>query len=297
MPADAAGPTGVSAQEEAMLAAADAAEPSSSFSAGYDSTDLLEDTDDVKRQKQRLEDALEVRRRMLDNDQSVLTRLAWLPEACGAVGLPINAANIKRRYKLLSVYVHPDKVAMLGDRTHLEDADEHAKWTEAYRRLRDARDTLLGAKAPAADEEDEEDEEAAAALAAGRVKDAETRYSTLSSTSRAELGRNHPRTVRTQRRLAEVLYHHTSRRGEAECIYRHLLGTSRTALGEYSVDYLRIAGGLGQVLHDKGDLAAAEPLLKQSADGLLALGLEHDEGTRTIRQAHATLTLSSAWCA
>lgn len=272
-------------------------------STGYASDDLIVElpaSEDAGKQHTRLDDALEVRRRMLDDEMTSLTRLAWLPDACGSCGLPINEANIKRRYKLLSVYVHPDKLAALGVlQTGAEAADddadgERAKWAEAYRRLRDARDTLLGFKAPTDDVEDADDEEAAAHLAAGRIADAELRYSRLTNRARAELGKSHPRTVRTQRRLAEVLYNHTSRKGEAEILYRNALNASRTGLGEHSVDYLRVAGGLGQVLKEKGDTAAAEPLLKQSADGLLALGLGHDEGTRTIREAHANLLLSPA---
>ena len=52
----------------------------------------------------------------------------------------------------------------------------------------------------------------------------------------------------------------------------------------------RTAGGLGMLLHDKGDLAAAEPLLRESADGLAAL-----QGNRPQLAADA-ITTRAAYC-
>jgi hypothetical protein len=242
-----------------------------------------------QQQQRRREDALMVRARMLDDGLSALTRLAWLPPACGACGLPINPANIKKRYKLLAVYLHPDKLAALGVCTE-DGEDELGRWAKAYKRLRDARDELLGFDISSAiDEDDADDADAVAHLAAGRVHEAEQRYAQLSSRFHTEFGRNHPRTVRTQRRLADVLHQHTNRHGEAEVLYRCLLSGSKNALGEHHADHLRVAGGLGRLLKDKGDLAAAEPLLRKSTEGLLALGLGSREAP-SVEMSKLSLT-------
>ena len=74
-------------------------------------------------------------------------------------------------------------------------------------------------------------------------------------------------------------------------LLRWLARSSRQAFGADSYDYLQSAMGLGQLLQDKGDLAAAEPLLREGADGLTQLKGPDDAESLTSRRALAQLLL------
>ena len=75
-------------------------------------------------------------------------------------------------------------------------------------------------------------------------------------------------------------------------LLRWLARSSRQTFGEDSYDYLQSACGLGQLLQDKGDLAGAEPLLRQAADGLALLKGPEDEESLASRGALANLLVA-----
>ena len=75
-------------------------------------------------------------------------------------------------------------------------------------------------------------------------------------------------------------------------LLRWLQRKSREAGGQESFDYLQTTQQLGLLLHDKGDLAAAEPLLRDTAEGMTALRGDDDESALTSRAAYASLLLA-----
>ena len=160
----------------------------------------------------RAAEALELRRRLLDPNLSARECLQWLPGSVqDAVGQrTLNAAGVKKHYKLLAVLVHPDK--------HADDSAEEQKlWTEAYKRLGAAKGELLRAMGclPSADDDDD-DEIAQALVAEGKFGAATDRYRKVAAELTSRLGPTHPQTFRTKMRLANVLRTNTNQTGEAE---------------------------------------------------------------------------------
>ena len=161
----------------------------------------------------RTSDALELRRRLLDEDLSSRECLAWLPasvsDSIGARAL--NIAGVKKHYRLLSMLVHPDKHPDASE-------EERFLWTEAYKRLVAAKSDLLTAMGYVLsnNDDDDDDDEAQALVAAGKYGEATARYRKVAAQRTAELGPSHPTTFRTKLRLATVLRTSTNQTGEAE---------------------------------------------------------------------------------
>ena len=241
--------------------------------------------EEAPKRPNRQDDALAVRRRMLDDSLSVRERLAWLPDGLhDAIGArTLNAAGVRRHYKLLSMLIHPDK--------HADEPDSEVElWTEAYKRLGNAKSELLGAMGCLPSSEgDDDDAEALELLAAGRYGEATARYRRKATEIARELGAQHVRSFRIKLRLANVLRTSTNQTGEAEVLLRYLHKAAKRTFGVENLDYLHSARELGMLLQDKGDLDNAEPLLKEGADGLTALKGEGDAGALASRTAYAAL--------
>jgi hypothetical protein len=224
------------------------------------------------------EQARAARRRMLDDSLGPHERMGVGPM------VTLDAGSVRRQFKALAVLLHPDK--------HPADTSEAEQrlWTEAYLRLGRAKTALLRAMGcePSAEDEDD-DEEARALVAEGRTGEATVRYRRVATELTSELGSRHPRTHRAKLRLAGVLRTCPHQVGEAEVLYRWLHRTARDAFGTESVDYLQTSMGLGLLLHQKGQLEAAEPLLREGADGLSAIKGASDVEALTSRAAHAAL--------
>jgi len=234
-------------------------------------------------------DALELRRRLLQDNLTARQRLEWLPASVGdAIGKrQLNIAGIKRHYKLLSMLVHPDR--------HSGDSKEELRlWTDAYKRLGQARSELLGAMGCAehGEADDEDDAEAQALVNDGRYGAATERYRKAATELTQEHGQLHPKTFRMKIRLANHVRSRTNQTGEAEVLLRHLHRTATREFGPANFDTLQSASGLGLLLQDKGDLDGAEPLLAASADGMTALRGDVDESAITSRAAYAGLLLA-----
>jgi len=204
----------------------------------------LPSSSDEGRRQARSADALELRRRLLDKSLTSRECLAWLPgSAQDAIGQrTLNVAGVRRHYRVLSVLVHPDKHAD-------ESPDDIRLWTEAYKRLGQAKTELLSAMGlilTSAEEED--DEEAQQLVATGRYGEATQRYRKVAAEMTARLGPSDPLTFRMKLRLATVLRTNTNQTGEAEVLLRWLARSTRQTLGEDSYDYLQSAVNLGLLL-------------------------------------------------